>query len=184
MAYHLRRMVSGLHLYSAGRQPAGIAADDMQLIGGLASDRYLAREHLELSSLGPVSLLPNCTGKVGAGTCLRPAQVSVQNLHASGNSSELVAVCGSGPPQIGVYFSRLFPFFGDGIAVNPSDFIRYGKQYGLFLLLGFCSPAHGRSEFGTVSAHLPLGRCCACCYSGGCLLYGRCNQRSVSLFQF
>ncbi len=40
-------------------------------------------------------------------------------------------------PQIGVYFSRLFPFFGDGIAVNPSDFIRYGKQYGLFLLLGF-----------------------------------------------
>ena len=87
-------------------------------------------------------------------------------------------------PQIGVYFSRLFPFFGDGIAVNPSDFIRYGKQYGLFLLLGFCSPAHGRSEFGTVSAHLPLGRCCACCYSGGCLLYGRCNQRSVSLFQF
>ena len=39
--------------------------------------------------------------------------------------------------QIGIYLTRLFPFFGGGIAVNRGDFLRYGKQFGLFLVLGF-----------------------------------------------
>ena len=39
--------------------------------------------------------------------------------------------------QIGIYLTRLFPFFGGGIAVNRGDFLRYGNHFGLFLVLGF-----------------------------------------------
>lgn len=38
--------------------------------------------------------------------------------------------------QIGVYLSRLFPFFGSGVAVSAGDFLRLGKQFGVFLVLG------------------------------------------------
>lgn len=38
--------------------------------------------------------------------------------------------------QIGVYLSRLFPFFGGGVAVSAGDFFRLGKQFGVFLILG------------------------------------------------
>ena len=36
-----------------------------------------------------------------------------------------------------VYFARLFPFFGTGIAVNAGDYLKYGRTYGLFFLLAF-----------------------------------------------
>lgn len=39
--------------------------------------------------------------------------------------------------NLGIYFSRLFPFFGTGIAVNAGDWIKYGRTYGLFFLLAF-----------------------------------------------
>ena len=35
--------------------------------------------------------------------------------------------------QIGIYLTRLFPFFGGGIAVNQGDFLHYGKQFVPFL---------------------------------------------------
>lgn len=38
---------------------------------------------------------------------------------------------------LGIYFTRLFPFWGTGEAVNPNDFIYYGKNYILIILLGF-----------------------------------------------
>lgn len=37
--------------------------------------------------------------------------------------------------QIGVYFGRLFPFFG-GQVLPVADFLRLAKQYGLFVLIG------------------------------------------------
>ncbi|MBQ8597617.1 MAG: MBOAT family protein [Lachnospiraceae bacterium] len=46
--------------------------------------------------------------------------------------------------QLGIYFGRLFPFIGgEGIAVNTRDFIKYGQDYGVFLLAGvlLCVPA-------------------------------------------
>lgn len=46
--------------------------------------------------------------------------------------------------QLGIYFGRLFPFIGGaGIAVNARDFIKYGQDYGVFLLAGvlLCVPA-------------------------------------------
>ena len=36
-----------------------------------------------------------------------------------------------------VYFARLFPFFGTGIAVNAGDYLKYGRTYGVFFLLAF-----------------------------------------------
>lgn len=38
---------------------------------------------------------------------------------------------------LGIYFTRLFPLWGTGEAVNPNDFIYYGKNYILIILLGF-----------------------------------------------
>ncbi|MDE7062922.1 MAG: MBOAT family protein, partial [Lachnospiraceae bacterium] len=38
---------------------------------------------------------------------------------------------------LGVYFSRLFPFFSEGVAVNASDWMKYGRTYVLFFLLAF-----------------------------------------------
>lgn len=38
------------------------------------------------------------------------------------------------PHSLGVYFSRLFPFRGGGIAVSKNDWLRYGRNYlGFFL---------------------------------------------------
>ncbi|MGN0342860.1 MAG: MBOAT family O-acyltransferase [Roseburia sp.] len=39
--------------------------------------------------------------------------------------------------QIGIYFSRLFPFFGTGVAVHAGDYITYLKNYSLFFGLAF-----------------------------------------------
>lgn len=39
--------------------------------------------------------------------------------------------------QIGMFFSRLFPFFGTGVAVRAGDYISYLKTYGLFFTLAF-----------------------------------------------
>ena len=39
--------------------------------------------------------------------------------------------------KLGVYFGRLFPFFGTGINVYAGDFLKYGKIYGILLLVGF-----------------------------------------------
>jgi alginate O-acetyltransferase complex protein AlgI len=39
--------------------------------------------------------------------------------------------------NLAVYFGRLFPFFSTGIAVNPGDFLKYGRIYGIFFLLAF-----------------------------------------------
>lgn len=43
--------------------------------------------------------------------------------------------------KLGVYFSRLFPFFGGGTDVFSGDWLKYGKTYGLLLLVGalFCT---------------------------------------------
>ena len=44
--------------------------------------------------------------------------------------------------ELGVYFSRLFPFFGTGVAVNPGDFAKYMGIYWPFLAAGIllCVP--------------------------------------------
>ena len=44
--------------------------------------------------------------------------------------------------ELGVYFSRLFPFFGTGVAVNPGDFAKYMGIYWPFLTAGIllCVP--------------------------------------------
>jgi alginate O-acetyltransferase complex protein AlgI len=38
--------------------------------------------------------------------------------------------------DIANYFSRLFPFFGGGVAVNPGDFAKFTDRYGVFLIAG------------------------------------------------
>ena len=38
--------------------------------------------------------------------------------------------------QLGIYFARLFPFFGVGINVNPADILKYGRHYWVLLLIG------------------------------------------------
>lgn len=38
---------------------------------------------------------------------------------------------------LGVYFSRLFPFFSEGVSVNTSDWMKYGRTYVLFFVLAF-----------------------------------------------
>lgn len=45
--------------------------------------------------------------------------------------------------QLGVYFTRLFPFFGGAGMADPSDFFRLAGRYGLFLTAGAvcCVPA-------------------------------------------
>ena len=42
--------------------------------------------------------------------------------------------------QLGAYFGRLFPLFSRTAAAYPLDFLKYGKTYGVFLVLGLvCS---------------------------------------------
>ena len=42
--------------------------------------------------------------------------------------------------QLGAYFGRLFPLFSHTAAAYPLDFLKYGKTYGVFLILGLlCS---------------------------------------------
>ena len=46
--------------------------------------------------------------------------------------------------QLGIYFSRLFPFFGEGgVAVNGQDVVKYLQNYGLLFVVGIvlCIPA-------------------------------------------
>lgn len=45
--------------------------------------------------------------------------------------------------QLGIYFTRLFPFFGTGVAVNHTDFVRYlGTYWPLFAVsIALCFPA-------------------------------------------
>lgn len=46
--------------------------------------------------------------------------------------------------QLGIYFGRLFPLFGDaGIAVNQQDIFKYLSNYGIYLVVGIilCIPA-------------------------------------------
>lgn len=41
---------------------------------------------------------------------------------------------------VGMYFSRLFPFFGTGVAVNAGDYLKYGRTYIIFFIIGLlCS---------------------------------------------
>lgn len=44
--------------------------------------------------------------------------------------------------ELGIYFTRLFPFFGTGVAVNPGDFTKYIGIYWPFLAAGIllCIP--------------------------------------------
>ena len=44
--------------------------------------------------------------------------------------------------ELGIYFTRLFPFFGTGTAVNPGDFVKYMGIYWPFLTAGIllCVP--------------------------------------------
>ena len=44
--------------------------------------------------------------------------------------------------ELGIYFTRLFPFFGTGVAVNPGDFAKYMGIYWPFLTAGIllCVP--------------------------------------------
>lgn len=45
--------------------------------------------------------------------------------------------------QLGVYLSRMFPFAGEGIAVNHRDILKYLQMYGVYLIAGVicCIPA-------------------------------------------
>ena len=45
--------------------------------------------------------------------------------------------------ELGIYFARLFPFFGIGQTLNPGDIVKYLTQYGPLLLIGIicCIPA-------------------------------------------
>ena len=40
------------------------------------------------------------------------------------------------PMELLIYFTRLFPFFGQGISVNPLDFTRYGLGFFGFFIAG------------------------------------------------
>ena len=44
--------------------------------------------------------------------------------------------------QLGVYFGRLFPFCGSWAGIMAGDYLKYGRMYGVLLLLGllFCLP--------------------------------------------
>lgn len=48
--------------------------------------------------------------------------------------------------QLGVFFSRLFPIFSKSAGLLPGDYILYGKQYGLMLIIGIvaATPLPGR----------------------------------------
>ncbi len=48
--------------------------------------------------------------------------------------------------ELCLYFSRLFPFFGEGIAVHQGDFLKYAENYGIFFVAGIllCIPASFR----------------------------------------
>lgn len=44
--------------------------------------------------------------------------------------------------QLGIYFSRLFPFGASAAGIMPHDWLSYGKTYGILLLISlfFCTP--------------------------------------------
>lgn len=68
--------------------------------------------------------------------------------------------------QIGIYLTRLFPFFGGGIAVNRGTSFAMGSSLVSFWFWAFSSPVPGRSGFGSGSGLLQWERRCACCCSG------------------
>lgn len=45
--------------------------------------------------------------------------------------------------QLGIYLGRMFPFAGEGVAVNPKDVVKYLGMYWVYLLAGgvWCVPA-------------------------------------------
>ena len=46
--------------------------------------------------------------------------------------------------QLGVYYARMFPFFGVGETVRQMDFLQYLKDYGPLFLNGDCFQLHTR----------------------------------------
>lgn len=53
--------------------------------------------------------------------------------------------------QIGVYYTRLFPFFGESAIVNPLDYVRYLKDFvPLFLLGALCSTRYPAAFYRSV----------------------------------
>ena len=96
VAYHPRRLVSGLCVHSHGGQPAGNAADHSESLGGVATHWNLARQHLELSPVGPPDFPADCFGKAGPGPLPGAPQEGCPCVHASGDSPDLAPVCGAG----------------------------------------------------------------------------------------
>ncbi|MBO5565555.1 MAG: MBOAT family protein [Lachnospiraceae bacterium] len=43
--------------------------------------------------------------------------------------------------ELKMYFERLFPFFGEGVALNPGDYLQYAKIYWPYFLAAFCLSA-------------------------------------------
>lgn len=49
--------------------------------------------------------------------------------------------------QLGVYYARMFPFFGVGETVRQMDFLQYLKDYGPLFLMGIVFPLHTRQLY-------------------------------------
>lgn len=72
--------------------------------------------------------------------------------------------------QLGAYFGRLFPLFSRTAAAYPLDFLKYGKTYGVFLILGLlCSHVaarrictDGSRARGSARSFWPCCSGCAC----------------------
>lgn len=57
--------------------------------------------------------------------------------------------------QLGAYFGRLFPLFSRTAAAYPLDFLKYGKTYGVFLILGLlCSTSLPGVSVPAVQEHV------------------------------
>jgi alginate O-acetyltransferase complex protein AlgI len=74
-----------------------------------------------------------------------------------------------------IYFGRLFPFSGPGINVYSLDYIKYGKMYGIVLLIGlfFCTQLPRKiynrikgSVFSAVVLIIVFWACVYCLYKG------------------
>ncbi len=121
----------------------------------------------EFSPVGPPDFPADCFGKAGPGPLSeRHRKVArVYMLLAIPLTWLLFAVPDVG--QIGIYLTRLFPFFGGGIAVNRGDFLRYGEAVWSLSGSGL-SPLQSLAGagFGSGSGLLQWERRCACCCSG------------------
>ena len=95
------RMAVGLGRMLGFRLPRNFdhpyAANHFEFAGGLAAHGNLARQHLELSLVGPSDFPPDCAGKAGPGPSSGAAPGGGSCVHAAGCPAELASVCSTRP---------------------------------------------------------------------------------------